>query len=287
MAAAAQSKLAKQAGKAKATDSTIAKLPAHTTTQAAHAPRAAALKTGVELTGQYLFDRLIGDDSKADLSKMDVVRLMVPMDVGVVKGAIADMVAIAKSASDAADKDAKAGGWDGKADSKPVAVRKAQATLKTAQNHQSVMRVAYGALKFAEKQLKALGAGADTGYLLMQQLGSKALADAGLNWDGTKAETKEQRDARRAQGDETKAMLKVQAEHPRKPNESRADYYARIDKQVEKELGNMRAEQHRARVEALATKFRKDAGDDLAEVLEYIATQKDQPANPAADASLH
>lgn len=285
----ATSKIAKQASRAAAakSGSTVADLATRTTTEAARAPRLPGLRAGAPITGQYLYDRFIGDDAKADLSKMDVVRMMVPLTVDEFKKAVGDFVAVASGKMADAEKVAKEKGWDGKDETLPFEVRDARAKHKTAKNHQTVMRIAYGALKFAADGLAKLGGNEQTGYQLMRELGMKALSGAGLNWDGTKAETDDQRADRRRNDAETKAMLKVQNEHPRKPNENRAEYFARIDSLVEKEIKTIEAEAHQREVQSLAERIRKQAGDNLAEVIDLLLSAKSEPQAPVAPGELH
>lgn len=288
------SQMAKQAGKAKATDSTIASLESRTSTQAATAPRAPGLKYGANFTGQYLYDRFINDkaEQKADVTKMDIVRQMVnALDAQQFGKVISDFVGVAKGYADNAikvAKDALGKEWNEK--NPPFTVRDAKAKYKTAQNHQTVMRTAFGTMKFCAEELAKATGDAEVGYRMIREIGAGILATKGINWDGTKAEDKKDRAARVEQREETEAMLEVQAKMPRGDGESRAAYMARIDAEVDQRLAERAAERHIKTVETLAEKVRKMAGDQgtLAEVLDLLLSEgivepKNEPAAPNKD----
>jgi hypothetical protein len=280
--------MAKQAGRAKATDSTIAALPTHTTTAAVRAARPAGLATGNNYTGQYLYDRFITDGDKEDSTKMDIVKAMADaLDVKKFGDVIADFVGVAKGFYDNAVAAAKAAGpFDPK--NAPIAVRTAGAKLKTARNHQTVMRTAYGALKFAADEWAKATDGAPIGYRMVREIGADVLARKGINWDGTKAESKATRQQRQDLREENEALLEVQGAHPRNTGESRADYMARVDKLVDKRIKE-RADERRVKViETLTKKIRDMAGDNLPEILDaLLSDEPEQIQAPAADAALH
>lgn len=262
-------RMSRQAGKVAATDSTIANMETRTTTETVRAARPAGLKTGANYTGQYLYDRFINDraDEKQSQTKLDIVGLMVgAMDADKFGTIIADMVGIAKTFADQAVKDA--GKFD--ADNPPVAVRTANARLKTARNHQTVMRIAFGAMKFCGEELATATNGQNIGYHMIRELGNKLLADKGINWDGTKAETKQDRQQRAEQREETEAMLEVQKAHPRKEDEDRAAYFARMDKMVDKRLAERAAERREATIKAMVDKIKAMAGENLPDVIDKL-----------------
>lgn len=121
---------------------------------------------GMHLTAQYLYDQLVGN-SQADTTRMTLVKQAVDtIDTANFKKMLADMVEIAKKLPDEKVRAAK---------------------HKTAKNVQSVMRAAYGALKFAPTQLKETGySPATTGYHDMAVFAKTALEKADIKWDGTK-----------------------------------------------------------------------------------------------------
>lgn len=260
--------------------STIANMDEKTTSSQVRAARPAALATGNDYTGQYLYERFVTGD-KEEVSKMDVVRDMVKrLDVNAFKGILKDFVGVAKGYLDnAIDADKKAGTYN---EAKPSpAVAAVAASYKTAKNHQTVMRIAYGALKFAAAQLEARGYMKTTGYQTMRVIGKLALADAGCNWDGTKAESPEVREARRQQDAETRAMLKVQENHPRKEGENRADYFARIDKMVDTQMKKDAADAKAEHIAAMVAKIKELAGTELPDILDALASAEQEGNNGA------
>lgn len=267
-----------QSIKAKASDSVLASLGERTSSKAATAAKPAGVKTGPNFTGQYLYDRFVADADgvKEEISKMDIVRQMVgALDTASFKKVVNEFVGVAKSFLDKAITDAKAAGTykedDRKVAISPIEAVQAQARHKTAKNHQTVMRIAYGSIKFAGEQLLGLGyKPGETGYQLMRVLGLRALAAAGLNWDGSKAETKEVRQTRTAQKEEAKALTAVMEANPRRDDEDRATYFTRIDKLVSKEVKAIQEEKHSEQIAKLVAKFRADAGALLPEIIDAI-----------------
>jgi hypothetical protein len=285
--------------KAKATDSTIANLPEKGTSSSVRAAVSKELKTGPNFTGQYLFDRFIMDKAeiKADNTKLDIVRQMVdaldPMQFGKI---VSDFVAVAKGYADNAAKAAKDALRDKYDDKKPpFAVAEARGRLKTAQNHQTVMRTAYGVLKFAADELKTFVGDTEVGYRFFQSANGPAiLKDKGINWDGTKAKPQADRQAVAMQREESEAMQEVMADNPRKENENRADYFARIDPHVTKRMDERAQERHQKTLVTLAEKVRAMAGNEdmLAELLDLLLTGKPEvtgnpTAAPVAPKDLH
>lgn len=251
-----------------------AALAAQATAPTTHTVRVArptgALKTGANFTGQYLYDRFVAN-SKEEQTRMALVRQMADtVELTDFKTIVNDLVKIAKGFLDgaiAADKEAGI-----YVEGKPTAhVLAAAARHKTAQNVQNVLRVSYGALRFAADHLEAAGYDDTTGYNAMRVIGLAALKAAQMKWDGTKAEPADVKQARAAQAAENRAMLKVQEENPRQADEDRKAYFERIDRLVEEQLAADTAEQHTKRVNDLVTKIKALAGDDLSDVLDALA----------------
>ena len=169
--------------------------------------------TGVaRMTGQYLYDMFFAD--KADQTKMDIVRWAVAnVDVAGFKSALKDFV--------------------------EIAAKRGDAFKKTAQNHQSVMRTAYGALKFAAQHLTEAGADNTTGYQAMRVIGKKALESAGVKWDGSKV-VKTDKDV--ALMDEAQAMrlAEIKRDNPAKADETAIAYEQRVRAMLATEM----AEEH-------------------------------------------
>lgn len=277
--------MSKQAGRASATDSTIASLATRATSASATAGRAEALATGPNFTGQYLFDTFVGDTVKFESTKMDVVRSMVKaLDTASFKKVMGEFVGIAKSFHDKAIDAAKQAGIYNK-DTPTPEMEQTAARLKTARNHQTVIRIAYGALKFAPEELAAHGGNAETGYLLMRVIGAKALADKKLNYDGSKAEPAESREARKVQDAETKTMLEIQRENPKGEKESRTAYLDRIMKLTDTAMEEKRKEQVSATIKTLVAKVRELAGPLLEDVLDGLLAGEE--VKPTPDTNLH
>lgn len=254
---------------AASTDSTIANLESRATTASATAGPAVGVRTGKKFTGQYLYNRFVEAD-KAETSKLDIVRSMVDaLDVDDFKKIIADFVAIPAGYRDNAIKDAKAGaGYDANKPSAEIAGHMAR--LKTAQNHQTVMRLSFGALKFAADKLAEFGYDNTTGYQVMAVISRKALSAKGIKWDGTKIlnETEAQRKA--ATKAETKALEHVMESIPRDDGETMTHYLARCAGKVQEQLAADNVEREQKMVLDLIKRVRKLAGPMLDDVMDGI-----------------
>lgn len=161
------------------------------------------------ITGQYLYDLFFNDN--ADRTKMDIVRNAVAsVEVSTFKDALKDMVGIAAKHSDA--------------------------YKKTAQNHQSVMRIAYGAWRFAKDQLAELGADDKTGYQAMRVLGKQALDKAGLKWDGTKAAEKVDKAVAALDAAQGMRLAELRRDNPKGEKEEPLAYEQRIRAMLAEEM---------------------------------------------------
>lgn len=240
-------------------NSTIASLPARATSQSATAPRAEGLKVGVNFSGQYLYDRFVNTSSE-DVSKMNVVRQMVTaLDTATFKSVVGEMVKLAKEQADAHVGTNLQAYYD--------------ARLKTARNHQSVMRNAYGALKFYADALDEAGVDNDTGYHVINTIAKAVLTAKKVNWDGTPLVAKEQREAVKATKQEAKLMAEVMQANPKNPDESREQYYSRIDSLVTVAEAKLAAETKAERLADLAEKLKAMAGEDLADLLALMGSK--------------
>lgn len=229
-------------------DSVISTLPARATTESATAPRTEHVAGVARCTGQYLYDMFFAD--KGETTKMDFVRWAVAnIDVGSFKTALKDMV--------------------------EIAAKRGDAYKKTAQNHQSVLRTAYGSLKFAHAHLNMLGAGEDTGYQAMRVLGKQALEKAGLKWDGGKAPSKAEKMSAAMDKAEALRLSEIRSENPQREGESPAAWEIRCRGLLAAEMAEDEgkgAERVLARLEVaeLADKVKKLCGDDLQAVMQAI-----------------
>lgn len=251
------------------TDSTIAGLEGKVNTASATAAPAVGLKTGKNFTGQYLYDRFVAND-KTEVTKLDIVRSMATaLEVDDFKTAINEMVSIAVNLRDRAIKDAKEAGAYDKA-SPNAEISAYAARLKTAQNHQTVMRVAFGALKFCADDLEKFGYDANTGYQMMAVISRKALTAHNIKWDGTKQLSKPEQDRKAHTKAETKALEHVMESDPRKDGETMAKYLARCGDKVQEQLSKDNAEREAKMVDDLVKKIRTMAGGLLDDVVARI-----------------
>ena len=224
--------------------SPLATLEERTTQQAAQAPAPQGVRTGLTLTGQYLYDRFI-ENNDEDITIMGLVRGWTKtVDVASFKKALKDFIAIAKEHG--------------------------ETKLKTAQNHQTVMRQAYGAIRFAMPQLESLGYTERTGYLAMRVMGKKALEARGLKWDGSKAEPRLEADVRERHKVEKLALEAVKAKNPQLPTESIVDWHKRVLADIDTEAQAIIKERQKEHVEKLAEKVKDLCGDSLKDVLEML-----------------
>lgn len=258
--------------------STVAGLEGRTTAEAAQAPRNAGLNTGTRtnFSGQWLYDRFVGND-KTEITKLSLVRQMAEsMEIDAFKKSIGDMVAIATNMRDKAIDAAKEAGTYNK--DKPTGdVAATIARLKTAQNHQTVLRVAYGAIRFAGDHLAEQGYNDSTGYMVMAVIARKALNAAGIKWDGTKQLTATQTEKRAQSAAEEKALSQVMKDTPRDDGESMGKYLARVEKQVDAQVAKDRAEAEQKRVTDLVRKVREQCGGLLDDVLERLLAGEPAP----------
>jgi len=225
--------------------SVLSNLAGRTDTRTVLAPRNDSAAGSIAVTGQYLFDRFIGNDD-AEVTKMGIVRQLVnQVDTQTFKKALKDMVEIATS--------------------------KGEAVEKTARNHQTVMRIAFGALKFAQDKLAEQGYTDRTGYQVMRVIGKKALEAKGVKWDGSKVLNTEQKQMQSATKEAQKALAEVQRDNPQQIGESFGDWMARIQGAVENRLDADRKEKHYEALTKMADKIVEMAGDDLNTIVYILA----------------
>jgi hypothetical protein len=245
---------------AKPASTALADLESKTTTAAATASLDKAIRTGssVNFSGQYLYDRFVNTASAEDLTKMALVRQMAAsLDFGTFKANVGEMVKIAREQSE------RDTGTNMEAFS--------TARLKTAQNHQSVLRNVYGALRLLPDQLAEAGVDETTGYHVINTIAKRVLAEAKLKWDGSKLEDRAERDKRMATKQEAKALAEVMGNNPKRDDESRAEYLARIDGLVEAYEAKAKAETEAEQLAAMVAKIKEMAGANLPAVLAALS----------------
>lgn len=228
--------------------SILATLEQRADTKSATAPAASTVTTGVTLNGQWLYDRFIANDEK-EKSRMDVVRNIIgAYDVGSIKTALKEMVAIAKD--------------------------KGPAQHKTALNSQTVMRNTIGVLKFAPEELPKRGLDPNNvGFNVMQNVAGKILKEKGIKWDGTKVLTPEVREQKQQTKEAQAAQAAVMKDNPQQIGESYSAWMQRITAAIENRLEADKAEKHAEMIEMLADKVLAMTGDHLSEVFQAIANR--------------
>lgn len=206
-------------------NSVLANLENRTTTEAATANTAENLRIGAILTGQYLYERLIGDN-KEQVSMMDMIRgWSKNVDTATVKKALKDFVELAKE--------------------------KGPAQLSTARSHQSNLRSIYGALRFAPDELTKEGYTEKTGYLVARAIARKALADKAIKWDGTKVKSPELKEQEQHSKESQAAMVAVMAENPQLMTENFSQWQERLRPLVEARIADMQQAKHDEAVKVL------------------------------------
>lgn len=236
----------------------IAGLESHTTTAAALAVASPALKTGPQITGQYLYEAFCNSEVSAEeLTKMQIVRTAAEnVDTQTFKKALGDMVDLASKAGLS------------KADIEDKKINEAK--RKTAQNHQSVLRAVYGALRFAKTQLDESGFSEKTGYHEGAVLARKALEKANVKWDGSLKLTDDDKARQAKVKAEDKADAQARKDHPRQPGESLGEYNNRILELVQDYLAEGEDEANFEKGEALALKVAKDANNNPAIIRKVV-----------------
>ena len=229
-------------------NSVLSTLDSRATTESATAGRTEHVAGVHRVTGQYMYEMFFAD--KGETTKMDFVRYCVAnIDVGSFKAALKDFV--------------------------EIAAKRGDAFKKTAQNHQSVMRTAYGAWKFAAPHLNVLGADDSTGYQAMRVLGKQALEKAGRKWDGGIAPSKADKVSAQMDKAESLRLAEIRNENPQRDGESPHAWELRCRGLLAAEMAEDEgagAERVLARLEVaeLADKVRKLCGDNLVAVLESL-----------------
>ncbi len=235
-------------------NSPIADLASHTDEATV---RAATQPAPVNFSGQYLYDRFVANDGE-ELTKLGIVRTMVAqLDTMSFKHAMSAFIEVATGFVENAKT--------------PELKRAAEARLKTARNHQTVMRAAYGALKFAMPELLACGYDErTTGYQVMRVIAKQALEDRKLKWDGSPASTPQERQDREANKAEAQAFLTAKSQSPRLPDETTGAYYERLAPAIDNIMKAEKAAKHDEIVATMVKELKEKAGDLLPDVLNAL-----------------
>lgn len=240
----------------------LADLESRTTTHAALAVATPALKTGPVITGQYLYNTFIDTIDSGEVSKMNIVRRAAEtVDTQTFKKALSDMVDMASKVGRSKEQ-IEAKQWN-------------EAKRKTAQNHQSVLRAVYGALRFASNELKEAGFTDKTGYQEGRSMALLALEQKNIKWDGSLKLTGEDKARHALIKAEDKADKQARQDHPRQPGETLMEYNNRILELVQDYLAENEDEANKERGEALALKLCKDAGNNIATITAAVKYLQD------------
>lgn len=228
----------------------LSNLDSRATTESATAPTEQALRTGPAITGQYLYDRFIANND-ASQTLANIVRTAASdtgVAIGVWKKALTDMVDQAKQAD---------GG-------------KAGAKTKTARNYQSLLRVTFGAMRFAQSELAEQGYNERTGLEEMRVMAKAALTQRGMTWEGIQALSPADKQRHKQQKAEQSALADIQKVNPRNIDESMQDYQARTIALVEPYMQQLREAEKDERINALAMRVINLCGDDIDDVVKLI-----------------
>ena len=245
-------------------NSPIASLPARTDTAAATAPVSSGFKAPKNYTGQWLYGELMA--GKEETRRLDMIKSMAAaVEAEALKKALDDMVAIARKEDEKFGFTKENKGKDGKPlDGKGPKYR-------SASNIRSIVMRIYGAIRFAAKELQVLGYRDGMGFHDVAAISRKALENVGLNWDGTKGDSKEDRETRRKRDAENKAIQSAMKKHPRNADESYTDYMVRVSELVEAEMQALSEENQRLALEKeaerLVSRFTPDMLEALADVI--------------------
>lgn len=234
---------------------------------------------GMHLTAQYLYDQLIGN-TQAERTRMDIVKQAVDtIDTANFKKLLSDMVELANKIPDEKIKKAK---------------------YKTAQNTQTVLRAAYGAIKFAPAALAEEGYNpASTGYNDMAVYSKNALKKANITWEGIAKISADQKALDKQQVEDELVIKKLKADFPRLKSEdgkdfieSTVDYNERILNKLDEALEQHAKDTLATRVETACRKIIADfrplidgIGDELYKVLDKVIAEEEEAANKASMAA--
>lgn len=198
------------------------------------------------VTGQYLYETLVGSDGTQ--TRMAWIReYLVPnADVQQVEGATNEMVKIAHK------RDIAMG----------IPEKERGPKRNTAMQARTHLQAIFGALKFAPEYMTSLGYDAETGWNEARGMAKIALERAGKVWKGLDIPSdvqKEQKALQRANKEETTAFLEATKDTPRALNESFDSWQARIAevarKQVAKARDDKMLEQAEKEIERLSKKY--------------------------------
>lgn len=165
------------------------------------------------ITGQALYNEFLAGES--NVTRMNFIRTTLAADPVHVKGACDNMVELARKADIA----------------NGVPEDQRGPKRNTAMNVRTLFQQIWGALKFAEPEMKSLGFGDKTGWLEARAMAKVALNKAGKTWQGFDVPTQEQKEQKKLARDRkevTEAMLEATKQTPQAINESFESWQKRI-----------------------------------------------------------
>lgn len=107
----------------------------------------------------------------------------------------------------------------------------------------------------------------EQGYWNALAIAREHLATRGTKWDGSVAPSDEQKAAGKAFKQNQTAIVEAMSEFPIQADETRAEYLARIDSEVEKKLEALEADSFNKGVQSLHEAFCKKHGTEMLEAL--------------------
>lgn len=233
------------------------------TASAASATASAPTGNGFVITGQYLYDNFV-QSNDSEITRMMLVRkLVTQVDIDTFKRSCDSMVKKAK------ELDVAQFGESTKEAPKP------QPKTKNAMNVRTILLNSYGALKYADKALSALGYTDATGYNQMATLAKQALNKVGVRYDGTSPPNADQKATKKAAKDqkgEQDALMKTMQANPRNIGESFMDYQVRVAAIAEESVMEAAAKATSEKIVSLAQKFIDTHGALAAEVAQMVLT---------------
>lgn len=169
----------------------------------------------------------------------------------------ADAVRKAKEIADSID---KLNGFQPKADAKGAAKYGPKRALLGPRLSEA--KALFGVAKQAPDVLK------EKGYWPALAAARGWLADNAKTWDGNKAETTAEKQARKTNAAQSAAMTQVMLKNPQQEGETRADYLTRIDKMLAEAQAAAVAEQGQKRVQTIVEAIKKQFGGEMDALLE-------------------
>lgn len=178
------------------------------------------------VTGQWLYEQFVTADN-TQVTRLNMIRDLVATgcDAFQLKGACDKMVEKARQV------DLDNGVPEKTINDKGKEVQNRGPKQQYAMNVRTALQVAFGALKFAPEEATKIGYTDKTGYADMVVIAKRALAAKGVDWKGQPLPTDadvERKRLQRAKKAESEVMARAVFDNPRLPQESEAEWLARV-----------------------------------------------------------